>query len=62
MDLLLIDLGVFEAEEVEDAVEADRGDRLLRTLFHFGFGVEGDAETCLAEHVEVVGTVAYGDP
>ena len=35
--------GVFEAEEIEDTVQADGGDGLLGRLFYFGFGMESNA-------------------
>ena len=55
---LLIDLGVFEAEEVEDAVETDGAKVLLGGSFDLRFGVVGDAEAGGADHREVVRAVA----
>lgn len=37
--------GVFEAEEVEHAVDADGGDALLGCFLHLWFGTECDAQT-----------------
>ena len=37
--------GVFEAEEVEHAVDADGGDALLGCFFHLWLGTERDAQT-----------------
>ena len=47
---LVAEVGVFEAEEVEDAVEADGVDALLGVGDDARLGVEGDAEACLADH------------
>lgn len=52
---------IFQSQEIEDAVEADRGDRLAGGGLHLRFGVEGDAESREREHRQVVGAVAYGD-
>ena len=37
--------GVFEAEEVEHAVDADGGDALLGCFLHLWLGAERDAQT-----------------
>ena len=60
MGLRLFEVGVFVAEEVEDAIESDGGDGLLGGLFHFGFGVESDAQTGSGDHWQVVGAIAHG--
>ncbi len=51
---------IFEAEEVEDAVEADCRKRLRGILLDLGFGVEGDAQSGGGKHGQVVGAVADG--
>ena len=58
---LVAQIGVFETEEIEYAVQSDGVDRLLGVGYHTGLGVEGNAEACLADHRQVVGAVAYGD-
>src|SRR5690606_18150079 len=54
-------VAVSMAEQVEDAVQAQGGDRLLGRLLDQRFGTEGHAKTCQAEHRQVVGAVAHGD-
>ena len=51
--------GVFEAEEVEHAVESYGRQALFGRLLDFGLGVEGYAETGCGEHGQVVGSVAH---
>lgn len=50
-----------DSDEVEEAVEAEEGDGVSGGLADDGFGAEGDAHACDAEHGEVVGSVTYGD-
>ena len=59
-ELLGIDLGVLEAEEVEDAVQADAGDGLAGAGTDLGLRVIRDAEAREPQHRQVVGTVTDG--
>ena len=54
-------IGVLESEEVEYAVDADGVDRLAGVGHHARLGMEGDAQSGLADHRQGVGTAAHGD-
>ena len=57
----LFDVAVFESEEIEHAVEAQTVDALPGTGLHARLGVEGNAQSGLGDHRQVVGSVAHGD-
>ena len=58
---LLSQIAVLESQEVKHAVDADSVEALLSVCHYTWFSMEGDAETCFAEHRQVVGSVAYGN-
>ena len=58
---LLSQIAVLESQEVQHSVDADSVEALLSISHYAWFGMEGDAETCLTEHRQVVGSVAYGN-
>ena len=58
---LFAEVGVLEAEEVEDTVETDGIDALFGVGDDTGLGMEGDAEAGFGDHRQVVGTVTHGN-
>ena len=58
---LLAEIAVLEAEEVEHAVDADGVEALLGVGHHAWLSVERYTESGLAEHGQVVCSVAHGD-
>ena len=58
---LLSEIAVLEAQEIEHTVQSDGVDALFGVGHHARFGVEGDAESGLAEHRQVVGAITHAD-
>ena len=58
---MLSEIGVLETEEVEYAVESDGIDALFGIGHNARLGMEGNAQTGLRNHGEVVGTIAHGN-
>src|SRR5690606_23839424 len=58
---LFLPLAVTEAQQIENAVQPQGGDRLLGGLLDQRFGAEGHTEAGQAKHRQVVGAVADRD-
>ena len=49
------------AEQEEDGVEVGHAEGRIRRLAHDRLGIEGNAQACCGQHVDVVGAVAHRD-
>ena len=58
---MITQIRIFETEEIEHAVETYGIDALLGIGHDTGLRMEGDAQTSLRDHREVVGTIAHGN-
>ena len=58
---MFTEVAVFEAQEVKYTVETDGVDALLSIRHHTGLRMEGDTQSCLSNHRQVVGTIAHGN-
>ena len=58
---MLTEVAVFEAQEIKHTVETDGVDALLSISHHTGLRMEGNTQTSLSDHRQVVGTISHSN-